>query len=252
MNVPVSYAYKLEGKDIDDGIENYEIEEKALADEALQLLEAELQDADFADEAIDSASKNEQQEADTNLLPCSAQEDLHRDLCAIVKQNLPFLKAPGNEVSRAHLADRLNLCLHSVVLIGLLKEEIDVEDHPILGTLNDLLVKVNSFKKTDAKAKKSISSQRKAKNCNISTQGEKIEADDDTRRLATREIVSNRGLTRLRPKDRKNPRLNQKRRYKMGMKKVRSTQRLYKPEDRGGFTGVKTLKPHIIRSQGLS
>lgn len=69
-----------------------------------------------------------------------------------------------------------------------------------------------------------------------------------SRRHITKEVQTHRGLTRGRPKDRKNPRTAQRRKYDIGERKAKVTSKPTKPMDAKDFEGVSSLKPHLVYS----
>lgn len=77
------------------------------------------------------------------------------------------------------------------------------------------------------------------------------EVQEVDRRKAGKRIEAHRGLTKARPKDRKNPRLAQKRKYERGMQVHKSQTRTHKPEEEGGFAGVSSIKPGVVRGRKL-
>lgn len=72
------------------------------------------------------------------------------------------------------------------------------------------------------------------------------------RRKAGKKIEAHRGLTKSRPKDRKNPRVAQRRKYERGMRVHKAQTRPHQPEEEGGFTGVRAIRPGVVRSRTLS
>lgn len=79
-----------------------------------------------------------------------------------------------------------------------------------------------------------------------------IPVEEVARRHAGKKIESHRGLTKARPKDRKNPRVAQRRKYERGMRVHKTQTRSHQPEEEGGFTGVRSIKPGVVRSRPLS
>ncbi|KAG5474975.1 hypothetical protein CUR178_04425 [Leishmania enriettii] len=71
------------------------------------------------------------------------------------------------------------------------------------------------------------------------------------RRKAGKKIESHRGLTRARPKDRKNPRVAQRRKYERGMQVHKSQSRSFQPKPEGEFVGVRDLRPSVVRGTKL-
>ena len=252
MNVPIGFAYKLEGEDIDDGIENYEVEEKALAEEALELLEADLQDEDFNVNLVKEAAVSNKVPETSNNVQNTVKDELVRDLEALIKLHSESLSVPITDQSRRLACLKVKLCMFSTVALGLINEGADMDDHPVMESINEVLGEINEQQQKVDSPELPQDHHEVLTDVSAEDESQAEDSDNETRRLATREIVSNRGLTRLRPKDRKNPRVNQKRRYKIGLKKVRSMKQSFKSEAKGGFTGVRTMRPHIVRSQGLS
>ncbi|CAJ1029646.1 putative Sas10/Utp3/C1D family/Sas10 C-terminal domain containing protein [Leishmania shawi] len=71
------------------------------------------------------------------------------------------------------------------------------------------------------------------------------------RRKVGKKIESHRGLTRARPKDRKNPRVAQRRKYERGMQVQKSQSRSFQPKPEGEFVGVRNMRPGVVRSTKL-
>ncbi|KPI89120.1 hypothetical protein ABL78_1764 [Leptomonas seymouri] len=71
------------------------------------------------------------------------------------------------------------------------------------------------------------------------------------RRKASKKIESHRGLTKSRPKDRKNPRVAQRRKYERGMQVHKTQSRNFQAEPEGGFVGVRSLRPGVVRGTKL-
>ncbi|KNH08320.1 hypothetical protein XU18_1129 [Perkinsela sp. CCAP 1560/4] len=254
MNIPLSYAYKLEGQDIDDGMENYEAEEKTLADEALAQLEEGIEESDFASSFKVSGTKKPSGVPAEKLSITDGQDvvgnnqnELSAALLKIIEENFNCVKNSKSKADTRLKTERLKLCMYSLFLLGFKGEGCEYEENQLLHLVNTALEEINATLTQKSAKRSRISKNKNVEPKTVSSEVQVI----DNRRLATTEIVSNKGLTRLRPKDRKNPRLNQRRRYKRGLKKVRSSQKSYKPEDKSGFSGVKVIRPHIIRSQGL-
>ncbi len=73
----------------------------------------------------------------------------------------------------------------------------------------------------------------------------------ESRRHATRTIVSNRGLTPYRKADVRNPRVHMRHKYEKAMTKRRALVREYKGRDEQ-YAGEKTgIKTHLTRSVKL-
>lgn len=68
------------------------------------------------------------------------------------------------------------------------------------------------------------------------------------RRKIGNQIESHRGLTKVRPKDRKTPRTAQRRKFERGMQKVKSQSKSVQPEPEDGFVGVRALRPNVTHS----
>lgn len=68
------------------------------------------------------------------------------------------------------------------------------------------------------------------------------------RRKIGNQIESHRGLTKVRPKDRKTPRTAQRRKFERGMQKVKSQTKTAQPEPEEGFVGVRALRPNVTHS----
>lgn len=79
-----------------------------------------------------------------------------------------------------------------------------------------------------------------------------IKTEEVDRRKAGKKIEAHRGLTKSRPKDRKNPRVAQRRKYERGMQIHKAQTRVHKPEEEGRLSGVRTIKPGVVRSRTLS
>ncbi|KAG5500398.1 hypothetical protein JKF63_03490 [Porcisia hertigi] len=71
------------------------------------------------------------------------------------------------------------------------------------------------------------------------------------RRKAGKKIESHRGLTKARPKDRKNPRVAQRRKYERGMQVHKSQSRSFQPMPEGEFVGVRNMRPGVVRATKL-
>lgn len=77
------------------------------------------------------------------------------------------------------------------------------------------------------------------------------QVEEVERRKAGKKIESHRGLTKARPKDRKNPRVAQRRKYERGMQVHKSQSRNFQAEPEGGFVGVRSLRPGVVRGTKL-
>mmetsp|Transcript_24264 Transcript_24264/g.37822 ORF Transcript_24264/g.37822 Transcript_24264/m.37822 type:complete len:248 (-) Transcript_24264:109-852(-) len=246
MNVPLTYAYKVEGKDIDDGIENYEAEEMALADEALMQLEARMEESDFSPALVATSTniRGQSNLARNSKESATKNTKVQESLMKIIRENQKYTDLGFRKEKNRAILLRLKLSMYSHILLGYIQEGREYEDHPLFYSINEILERL------------SVGEENLHNSHVVSSKTDHLaESLDNTqessRRMATEEIVTNKGLTRLRPKDRKNPRLAQRRRFKIGMKKVKSTTKSYKPEGKGGFSGVKAIRPHIVRSQDL-
>ena len=258
-SVPVKYAHKEEGRDVDDGLEDYEATEQQLAQETLQHLEQGVVEADFDIGGLGAASKK-----------ATAVKAVGRELATRVSQGLEggvpkevlaLLQEMQNQLSQLvtpstpqQVRDtvlRLKFCMYIQFLLLLYVEGKSYEDHPVLDAINDILPTVQALKAVEAPKKK----DRRRRRSQVEEEDGVDTAEgteDGHRSKITTEMLNNRGLTRTRPKDRKNPRLNQKRKYKRGVRKVRSIVRQHKPEGSGGFQGVGSLRPHVTKSMSLS
>lgn len=78
-----------------------------------------------------------------------------------------------------------------------------------------------------------------------------IKMEEVDRRKAGKKIEAHRGLTKSRPKDRKNPRVAQRRKYERGMQIHKAQTRIHQPEE-SRLTGARTIKPGVVRSRTLS
>lgn len=77
------------------------------------------------------------------------------------------------------------------------------------------------------------------------------QVEEVDRRKAGKKIESHRGLTKARPKDRKNPRVAQRRKYERGMQVHKAQSRNFQAEPEGGFVGVRSLRPGVVRGTKL-
>ncbi|EPY18716.1 U3 small nucleolar RNA-associated protein 3 [Strigomonas culicis] len=71
------------------------------------------------------------------------------------------------------------------------------------------------------------------------------------RRKASKKIESHRGLTKARPKDRKNPRVAQRHKYQKRLQIHKAQSRRFQPEPEEGFVGVRSVKAGVVRSTKL-
>ncbi|KAG5474306.1 hypothetical protein LSCM1_03086 [Leishmania martiniquensis] len=97
----------------------------------------------------------------------------------------------------------------------------------------------------EERARRAAESSRKA------TSTPRPAQEEVNRRKAGKRIESHRGLTRARPKDRKNPRVAQRRKYERGMQVHKSQSRNFQPNPEGGFAGVRDLRPGVVRGTKL-
>lgn len=79
----------------------------------------------------------------------------------------------------------------------------------------------------------------------------KLVPEEVDRRKAGKKIESHRGLTKARPKDRKNPRVAQRRKYERGLQVHKSQSKSFQAEPDGGFIGVRSLRPGVVRGTKL-
>ncbi|KPA85473.1 hypothetical protein ABB37_01765 [Leptomonas pyrrhocoris] len=77
------------------------------------------------------------------------------------------------------------------------------------------------------------------------------QVEEVDRRKAGKKIESHRGLTKARPKDRKNPRVAQRRKYERGLQVHKSQSRNFQAEPEGGFVGVRSMRPGVVRGTKL-
>ena len=71
------------------------------------------------------------------------------------------------------------------------------------------------------------------------------------RRKISKSITTHRGLTKVRPKDRKTPHLAQRHKYDKGLAKARNMSKSYKPEEAGGFSGVSSFRSNVTHGTKL-
>ena len=83
------------------------------------------------------------------------------------------------------------------------------------------------------------------------TVGEEDKSVSDKRRKAGKNIEKHRGLTKARPKDRKNPRSNRRLKAEKGDKLANSRAKQHKPEAEGGFEGVASMRMHVKHTNNL-
>lgn len=79
----------------------------------------------------------------------------------------------------------------------------------------------------------------------------KFTVQELARRKVGKRIESHRGLTKARPKDRKTPRIAQRRKYERGLRVHKAQSKSYQPEPEGGFSGVRSIKPGVVRGKSL-
>lgn len=80
---------------------------------------------------------------------------------------------------------------------------------------------------------------------------EKLAVEEVDRRKIGKDIESHRGLTKARPKDRKTPRVAQRRKYERGLRVHKTQSRQFKAEPEGGFAGVRAVKAGVVRGKSL-
>ncbi|KAK7201001.1 Sas10/Utp3/C1D family/Sas10 C-terminal domain containing protein [Novymonas esmeraldas] len=102
----------------------------------------------------------------------------------------------------------------------------------------------------EERARQAAESSRKAASTAAAT-ARRAAPEDVERRKAGKKIESHRGLTKARPKDRKNPRVAQRRKYERGMQVHKSQSRSFQPQPEGGFTGVRSVRPGVLRGTKL-
>lgn len=71
------------------------------------------------------------------------------------------------------------------------------------------------------------------------------------RRKISKNITNHRGLTKVRPKDRKTPHLAQRHKYDKGLAKARNMTKSYKPEPSSGFSGVAGFRANVTHGTKL-
>ncbi|CAJ1009941.1 putative Sas10/Utp3/C1D family/Sas10 C-terminal domain containing protein [Leishmania naiffi] len=100
------------------------------------------------------------------------------------------------------------------------------------------------------RARQAAELSRKA--ASVVTASERRPAQEEVeRRKVGKKIESHRGLTRARPKDRKNPRVAQRRKYERGMQVQKSQSRSFQPKPEGEFVGVRNMRPGVVRGTKL-
>jgi len=257
--VPEQYAYKEEGRDVDDGIEDYEATEQQLAEETLRHLERGVEEADFSI-ALPAAQSSGTRVVQALLRqrgnPAAPTENDEAEIAALLqelRQQLNLLVIPSTAREIQDTVIRLKFCTHVTFLLLLHAEGRSYHNHPVLEIVTELLPKVRALKAITLTKKKIQRGGRTAKKSAALLQQEEADEDrDDSRQKISAEMMNNRGLTRTRPKDRKNPRVNQKRKYKKGVRKVRNVVKQHRPEAVGGFQGVDAIRTHVTKSRNLS
>jgi len=71
------------------------------------------------------------------------------------------------------------------------------------------------------------------------------------RRKISKSITTHRGLTKVRPKDRKTPHLAQRHKYDKGLAKAKNMSKSFKPEAAGGFAGVSGFRSNVTHGTKL-
>ncbi|GET89991.1 hypothetical protein, conserved [Leishmania tarentolae] len=102
----------------------------------------------------------------------------------------------------------------------------------------------------EERGRQAAESSRKAASAEVASARRPTE-EEVRRRKATKKIESHRGLTRTRPKDRKNPRVAQRRKYERGMQVHKSQSRSFQPQPEGEFVGVRNMRPGVVRGTKL-
>eukprot|EP00759_Apiculatamorpha_spiralis_P012821 PhF_6_TR19693/c0_g1_i1/m.28751 len=259
--VSVADAHKIEGRDVDDGLEEYETTEQLLAEETLKTIESNVQDSDFGftDEFVKKVKRNAktlvaQLPQTVTKKPSIAANQQNEEVSALLREILNQIDVLATPATAKEVQDtilRLKFITRALFLTLLITEGHPYEDHPVLYEVNDLLREVQKLGVIYVKPK---GKKRKSKVVEPVEEEEEevIEEDGTVRVKASDTILTNRGLTKNRRKDIKNPRLNQKRKYKRGVRKVRSMVKQFKPEGPGGFQGVDAIRTHVTKSRPLS
>ena len=192
-----------------------------------------------------------------------------------IRRQLEYLVLPSTPKKNIEVIIRLRFCFYSLFLLTLWREGGEWKDHPVVASVYQLLLLTRQFvssvplqEREDMsrsvvrkKLKDFPAVHKEAKQDSPPLESNRIrnERNEENGALsppqrfpATHEIIRNRGLTRYRPKDRKNPRLNQRRKYLRGLQKIRSMSRTLQPEITNRFDGIRNLRPDIIRSRRLS
>jgi U3 small nucleolar RNA-associated protein 3 len=102
----------------------------------------------------------------------------------------------------------------------------------------------------EERERQAVEASRKAVAATIAS-ARRPQLEEVERRKAGKKIESHRGLTKARPKDRKNPRVAQRRKYERGMQVHKSQSRNFQAEPEGGFVGVRSLRPGVVRGTKL-
>ena len=286
-SVPLQYAYKEEGQDVDDGLQGYESQEEELAKETLRVLQRNLREEDFqyltnSDEVplpnnVQNRNPSSEIEAalasplnaakilssETSKLDAKQLPDEMLALSREIHKQLEFLVVPTTKKEIEDTVIRLKFCMYALFLLNLCVEDEDYESHPVLHNVHELLQRVRDISVPSSIIEKEnkalLRKKRKLKEEKSSLDsGPELAATNKgssevaPRTSAPQEIVKNRGLTRARPKDRKNPRVNQRRKYRRGLRKVRSVSKSFRPQSADRFDGVRNIRSHILRSRALS
>ncbi|CAG9577163.1 conserved hypothetical protein [Leishmania major strain Friedlin] len=102
----------------------------------------------------------------------------------------------------------------------------------------------------EERARRAAESSRKAAAAAAASARRPAQEEVDRRKVG-KKIESHRGLTRARPKDRKNPRVAQRRKYERGMQVQKSQSRSFQPKPEGEYVGVRGMRPGVVRSTKL-
>ncbi|AYU80227.1 UTP3 [Leishmania donovani] len=102
----------------------------------------------------------------------------------------------------------------------------------------------------EERARQAAESSRKAAAAAAASARRPAQEEVDRRKVG-KKIESHRGLTRARPKDRKNPRVAQRRKYERGMQVQKSQSRSFQPKPEGEFVGVRDMRPGVVRGTKL-
>lgn len=80
-----------------------------------------------------------------------------------------------------------------------------------------------------------------------------VEEEEVSRRKIDQKILTHRGLTEVRPKDKKNPRVNRRVKARKGEQEANAQSRVGKKAERGDqFVGVPALKTHVTHTKRLA